>query len=120
MVKLSKTDADLVLARLTNAGKLQELTLNRSGSADAKVNEQWQIESPGAVESIHAQNVLAVSPYRSLELVSYVEAKLSNQGSLTVARWDTPQVRMSRDSICGPQASIAVMDDSQPKQDGKR
>ena len=54
MVKLRKTDADLVLARLTNAGKLQELTLNWSGSPDATVNLQQQIESPGAVESIHA------------------------------------------------------------------
>ncbi|WP_217537529.1 hypothetical protein [Stenotrophomonas sp. GbtcB23] len=26
--------------------------MNRSGSPDATVNEQWQIESPGAVESI--------------------------------------------------------------------
>lgn len=27
---------------------------------------------------------------------------ISNQGSLTVACWDSPQLRMSRDSICGP------------------
>jgi len=87
VVKLSKTDADLVITRLTGTGELQEPTLNRSGSPDATVNEQWQIESPGAVESIHAQNVLAVSPYRSIELVAYVEAKLSTQGSLTVAYW---------------------------------
>jgi len=120
VVKPSKTDGDVVLARLTNAGKLQELTLNWSGSPDATVNLQRQIESPGAVESIHAQNVLAVSPYRSLELVAHVEAKLSTQGSLTVACLDPPQLRMSRYSICRLQASIAVMDDSQPKQDGKR
>lgn len=68
MVKLSETDADLAITRLTGAGELQEPTLNRSSSPDATVNEQWQIESPGAVESIHGQNVLAVSPYRSPSL----------------------------------------------------
>ena len=118
MVEPSKTDADLVLARLTNAGKLLELTLNRSGSPDATVNEQWQIESPGAVESIHAQNVLAVSPYRSLELVAYVEAKLSTQGSPTVPVGSRLKCECVVIAFVGRKLP-SVMDDSQPEQDGK-
>lgn len=75
------------------------------------------------MESIPCSNVIAVSPYRSLQgrqkLVAYVDAKLSTRGSLTGACWGLPQLRMIRDIICKPQAFIAVMDDSQPKQDGK-
>ncbi|WP_058196408.1 site-specific integrase [Xanthomonas translucens] len=46
VAKLSKTDADLLIARLTSAENLQELTLNRSRSPDGTVTEQWQIDSP--------------------------------------------------------------------------
>lgn len=46
VAKLSKTDADLLIARLTSAENLQELTLNRSRSPDGAVTEQWQIDSP--------------------------------------------------------------------------
>ncbi|MEA0681714.1 site-specific integrase [Xanthomonas campestris] len=44
--KLSKTDADLLIARLTSAENLQELTLNRTRQPDGTVTEQWQIDSP--------------------------------------------------------------------------
>ncbi|MEA9859114.1 site-specific integrase [Xanthomonas campestris pv. raphani] len=44
--KLSKTDADLLIARLTSAENLQELTLNRTRQPDGAVTEQWQIDSP--------------------------------------------------------------------------
>ncbi|EGD18573.1 hypothetical protein XGA_2792 [Xanthomonas hortorum ATCC 19865] len=44
--KLSKTDADLLIARLTSAENLQELTLNRTRAPDGSVTEQWQIDSP--------------------------------------------------------------------------
>ena len=46
VAKLSKTDADLLIARLTSAENLQELTLNRSRSRDGTVTERWQIDSP--------------------------------------------------------------------------
>lgn len=44
VAKLSKADADLLIARLTSAENLQELTLNRSRSPDGTVTEQWQID----------------------------------------------------------------------------
>lgn len=44
--KLSKTDADLLIARLTSAENLQELTLNRTRQPNGVVTEQWQIDSP--------------------------------------------------------------------------
>ncbi|WDJ91376.1 site-specific integrase [Xanthomonas campestris] len=44
--KLSKLDADLLIARLTSAENLQELTLNRSRAPDGTVTEQWQIDNP--------------------------------------------------------------------------
>ncbi|MFA4639001.1 site-specific integrase [Xanthomonas perforans] len=44
--KLSKTDADLLIARLTSAENLQDLTLNRTRQPDGTVTEQWQIDSP--------------------------------------------------------------------------
>ncbi|MCC4590372.1 site-specific integrase [Xanthomonas campestris pv. cannae] len=44
--KLSKTDADLLIARLTSAENLHELTLNRTRQPDGTVTEQWQIDSP--------------------------------------------------------------------------
>lgn len=44
--KLSKSDADLLVARLTSAESLQELTLNRTRQPDGTVTEQWQIDSP--------------------------------------------------------------------------
>ncbi|CAD0363442.1 MULTISPECIES: site-specific integrase [Xanthomonas] len=46
VAKLSKTDADLLIARLTSAENLQELTLNRTRQPDGAVTEQWQIDSP--------------------------------------------------------------------------
>lgn len=46
VTKLSKSDADLLIARLTSAENLQELTLNRTRQPDGTVNEQWQIDSP--------------------------------------------------------------------------
>ncbi|WDK30361.1 site-specific integrase [Xanthomonas campestris] len=46
VAKFSKTDADLLIARLTSAENLQELTLNRSRSPDGTVTERWQIDSP--------------------------------------------------------------------------
>ncbi len=44
--KLSKTDADLLIARLTSAENLQELTLNRTRQPDGTVVERWEIDSP--------------------------------------------------------------------------
>ncbi|CTP85391.1 site-specific integrase [Xanthomonas graminis] len=44
--KLSKVDADLLIARLTSAENLQELTLNRTRQPNGVVTEQWQIDSP--------------------------------------------------------------------------
>ncbi|WP_367382583.1 DUF6538 domain-containing protein [Stenotrophomonas cyclobalanopsidis] len=46
VAKLSKSDADLLIARLTSSEKLQELTLNRTRQPDGTVTEQWQIDSP--------------------------------------------------------------------------
>lgn len=46
VAKLSKSDADLLIARLTSAKNLQELTLNRTRQPDGTVTEQWQIDSP--------------------------------------------------------------------------
>ncbi|MCC4632816.1 site-specific integrase [Xanthomonas dyei] len=46
VAKLSKSDADLLIARLTSAENLQELTLNRTRAPDGSVTEQWQIDSP--------------------------------------------------------------------------
>ncbi|CAD1790616.1 integrase [Xanthomonas arboricola pv. juglandis] len=46
VAKLSKTDADLLIARLTSAENLQELTLNRTRQPDGTVTDQWQIDSP--------------------------------------------------------------------------
>jgi hypothetical protein len=46
VAKLSKADADLLIARLTSAENLQELTLNRTRQPDGTVVEQWQIDSP--------------------------------------------------------------------------
>ncbi|QWN26860.1 integrase [Xanthomonas phaseoli pv. phaseoli] len=44
--KISKSDADLLIARLTSAENLQELTLSRTRQPDGTVTEQWQIDSP--------------------------------------------------------------------------
>ncbi|MDO0787983.1 site-specific integrase [Xanthomonas campestris pv. campestris] len=46
VAKLGKPDADLLIARLTSAENLQELTLNRTRQPDGTVTEQWQIDSP--------------------------------------------------------------------------
>ncbi|KGR58612.1 integrase, partial [Xanthomonas vasicola] len=46
VAKLSKMDADLLIARLTSAENLQELTLNRTRQPDGTVTEQWHIDSP--------------------------------------------------------------------------
>ncbi|MEA9562736.1 MULTISPECIES: site-specific integrase [unclassified Xanthomonas] len=46
VAKLSKSDADLLIARLTSAENLQELTLNRTRQPDGTVTERWQIDSP--------------------------------------------------------------------------
>ncbi|QHG89029.1 site-specific integrase [Xanthomonas cucurbitae] len=46
VTKLSKTDADLLIARLTSAENLQELTLNRTRQPDGTVVERWEIDSP--------------------------------------------------------------------------
>ena len=46
VTKLSKTDADLLIARLTSAENLQELTLNRTRQPDGTVIERWEIDSP--------------------------------------------------------------------------
>ncbi len=46
VAKLSKTDADLLIARLTSAENLQELTLNRTRKPDGTVTERWEIDSP--------------------------------------------------------------------------
>ncbi|MFS8407557.1 site-specific integrase [Xanthomonas campestris pv. campestris] len=46
VAKLNKSDADLLIARLTSAENLQELTLNRTRQPDGTVTEQWQIDSP--------------------------------------------------------------------------
>lgn len=46
VTKLSKSAADLLIARLTSAENLQELTLNRTRQPDGTVTEQWQIDSP--------------------------------------------------------------------------
>lgn len=46
VAKLSKTDADLLIARLTTGENLQELTLNRTRQPDGTVIERWEIDSP--------------------------------------------------------------------------
>ncbi len=46
VTKLSKSDADLLIARLTSAENLQELTLNRTRQPDGTVIERWEIDSP--------------------------------------------------------------------------
>lgn len=46
VAKLSKSDADLLIARLTSAENLQELTLNRTRQPDGTVIERWEIDSP--------------------------------------------------------------------------
>lgn len=46
VAKLSKTDADLLIDRLTSAENLRELTMNRTRATDGTVTEQWQIDSP--------------------------------------------------------------------------
>lgn len=46
VTKLSKSDADLLIARLTSAENLHELTLNRTRQPDGAVTEQWQIDTP--------------------------------------------------------------------------
>jgi len=46
VAKLSKTDADLLIDRLTSVENLRELTLNRTRATDGTVTEQWQIDSP--------------------------------------------------------------------------
>ncbi|MEA9740126.1 hypothetical protein VDF74_14340 [Xanthomonas campestris pv. raphani] len=45
MAKLSKLDADLLIARLTSAGNLQELTLKRTHQLHGRMTEQRQIGS---------------------------------------------------------------------------
>ncbi|MFA0924978.1 site-specific integrase [Xanthomonas fragariae] len=50
VAKLNKSDADLLIARLTSAENLQELTLNRTRQPDGTVTEQWQIDSPKDLE----------------------------------------------------------------------
>ena len=44
--KISKSDADLLIARLTSAENLQELTLNRTRQRDGTPTERWEIDSP--------------------------------------------------------------------------
>lgn len=44
--KLSKQEADLLIARLTSAENLRELTLDRTRQPDGTVTERWQIDSP--------------------------------------------------------------------------
>ncbi|WP_343123975.1 DUF6538 domain-containing protein, partial [Xanthomonas graminis] len=39
-------DLDALLARLTGTERPQELTLNRTRSADGSITEQWQIDTP--------------------------------------------------------------------------
>ncbi|MFA4410064.1 site-specific integrase [Xanthomonas perforans] len=46
VAKLSKSDADLLIARLTSAENLHELTLNRTRQPDGTVSERWEIDSP--------------------------------------------------------------------------
>ncbi len=46
VTKISKSDADLLIARLTSAENLQELTLNRTRQPDGTVTERWEIDSP--------------------------------------------------------------------------
>ena len=46
VTKISKSDADLLIARLTSAENLQELTLNRTRQPDGTVVERWEIDSP--------------------------------------------------------------------------
>ncbi len=46
VAKLSRSDAELLIARLTSAEGLQELTLNRTRKPDGTITEQWQIDSP--------------------------------------------------------------------------
>ncbi|SON88136.1 conserved hypothetical protein [Xanthomonas citri pv. fuscans] len=46
VTNLSKTDADLLIARLTSAENLQELTLNRTRQPNGTVIERWEIDSP--------------------------------------------------------------------------
>lgn len=75
------------------------------------------------MESIAWSNVLASPPHRRSRVLQGKQSlshmwKPSYLQTVTVSCLGFPYLRMSRDSICGPQAFIAVMDDSQPKQDG--
>lgn len=46
VANLRKTDADLLIDRLTGAENLRELTLNRTRATDVTVMGQWKIDSP--------------------------------------------------------------------------
>lgn len=70
VAKLSKTDADLLIARLTSAENLQELTLNRTRQPDGTVIERWEIDSPKDLKlyrqlmELEAQGGAAAQPPR--------------------------------------------------------
>lgn len=48
--KLSKKEADELIARLTESTNLRDLTLHRTQAPDGTINERWQIDSPEDVQ----------------------------------------------------------------------
>lgn len=87
VAKLSKSDADLLIARLTSAENLQELTLNRTRQPDGTVTEQWQIDSPKDLKlyrqlmELEAQGGATAQPPR-LPVAAFTTFGASHQASL--------------------------------------
>ncbi|UXA49462.1 site-specific integrase [Xanthomonas prunicola] len=78
VAKLSKTDADLLIARLTSAENLKELTLNRTRQPNGVVTEQWQIDSPKDLKL-----------YRQLMELEAADAATAQPSRLPVAAFNT-------------------------------
>jgi hypothetical protein len=57
-------DLDALLARLTATERPQELTLNRTRSADGSITEQWQIDTPEDV-TLYQQLMALTAPQPS-------------------------------------------------------
>ncbi len=86
VAKLSKTDADLLIARLTSAENLQELTLNRTRQPDGTVTERWEIDSPKDLRlyrqlmELEARGAATVQP--RLPVAAYATFGASRQTTL--------------------------------------
>ena len=96
MAKLNKTDADLLIARLTSAENLQELTLNRTRQPDGTVTEQWQIDSPKDLKlyrqlmELEARGGATAQPPR-LPVAAFTTFGASHQG-LAARQSSTPAI----------------------------